>query len=530
MSSTPNNFWNSPSAEEQLVLMQAILDASQNVMAYCVPMRNEEAQIVDFSYRIANQGLAQLLGIERSQILEKPLMYWFPNAKELGLFQQYVDAIETKESRIVEFPYGDQACDGCFLITATPLQEGIVLSFVDITDQKRARVAQQEQAELLQATLDASLNSTIAMRAIRDESGQIIDFLMQTANRAVERDLFLPPEKIAGHRLLEVFPGNIESGLFGFYQRVAETGQTDQTTQYYIDANGLEAWFTVAAVRQSTDQIVITFMNITESKLQELRLKKSNEDLVRSNELLEQFAYGASHDLQEPLRKIQAFGDLLLDQYGSQLGDGATVLQRMQSAASRMSGLIQDLLTYSRLSTQKPAPVAVSLNPLINDVLSDLELMIQDKNAVVEVAPLPTIRGSVSQLRQLFQNLLINALKFSFPNTPPHIQISTREVRLGDLPAGLTFPILPVALKPLQKSIRFYEISVQDNGIGFKTEYRHQIFKAFQRLHSQNSQYAGTGLGLAIVKKVVENHFGAILAESREGQGAVFRIFLPTGV
>ncbi|GAB3892564.1 hypothetical protein GCM10028803_05520 [Larkinella knui] len=513
---------------EQITMMQAVLDASLNGMAYCEAIRDETNQIVDFSYRIVNQSLIKLLGIERNQLIGHPLTPGFPVLKQSGLFQQIRDVFETQEPKSIEFQYPTQPHERWFFIAVTPVLAGVVVSIVDITDRKQAEIGQREQAELLQATLDASLNSIIAMRAIRDESGQIIDFLMQTANRTVERDLFLRPDQIAGHRLLEVFPGNIESGLFAFYQRVTETGKTDRTTQYYIDANGLEAWFTVAAVRQAPDRIVITFMNITESTLQELQLKKSNEDLIRSNELLEQFAYGASHDLQEPLRKIQAFSDLLLDQYSTRLGDGVAVLQRMNSAASRMSGLIQDLLTYSRLSTQKPAPVAVPLNTLIKDVLSDLELMIRDKNATIDVGKLPTINGSVSQLRQLFQNLLINALKFSLPNVTPHVRISCRELPLGELPAGLTFPVLPVALKPLQKTIRFYEISVQDNGIGFKPEYRDQIFKAFQRLHSQNSPYSGTGLGLAIVKKVVENHFGAIAAESQPGHGATFRIYLPT--
>ncbi|MGV3558950.1 sensor histidine kinase [Larkinella arboricola] len=512
---------------EPSAMMQAVMDAARNCLVYCVAVRDEQAQIIDFSYQIVNQKMVELMGLERDQLIGQSLTHLFPEARSSGLFQRYVNAIELQQSQVVEFSHPINNRITWFLITATPLYDGLVLSFEDISDRKWVEQMQQEQAERLQATLDASLSSIITMRAIRDDSGQIIDFLMQTANRAVERDLFLPPNEITGHRLLEVFPGNIESGLFNFYKKVTETGETDQTTQYYTDENGLEAWFTVAAVRQGPDQIVITFMNITESKLQELQLKKSNEDLIRSNEALEQFAYAASHDLQEPLRKIRAFCDLLREKLGVQHDDSIDLIQRMQSAASRMSDLVADLLTYSRLSTQQPEPVPISLNNLISDVLTDLEWAIQQKKAVVEVDSLPTIKGNVSQLRQLFQNLLSNALKFSYPEVPPYVRVSFREIRLGELPAGLSFPVLPVILEPLQKSVRFYEISIQDNGIGFKPEYRHQIFRAFQRLHSQKGPYSGTGLGLAIVKKVVENHYGAIMAESQEGQGALFRIYLP---
>ncbi len=508
-------------------MMQAVMDASQNALVYCVAVRDEQDRIVDFSYLIFNQRMVELTGFNRDQLAGQYLTKLFPDVKPNGLLQRYIDVVERQQSQTVEFSFLINGRITWFLISAKPLYDGVVLSFEDISDRKWVEQMQQEQAERLQATLDASLSSIITMRAIRDSTGQIVDFLMQTANQAVERDLFLKSSEITGHRLLEVFPGNVESGLFDFYKQVTETGKTDQTTQFYIDENGLEAWFTVAAVRHGPDQIVITFMNITESKLQELQLKKSNEDLIRSNEALEQFAYAASHDLQEPLRKIQAFCDLLREKLGVQEDDSVDLIERMQSAAGRMSALVADLLTYSRLSTQQPEPVPLSLDNLISDVLTDLEWAIQQKKAVVHVDSLPIIKGNVSQLRQLFQNLLSNALKFSYPDVPPHVRVSFREIRLGELPPGLAFPVMPVVLEPLQKSVRFYEITVQDNGIGFKPEYRQQIFRAFQRLHSQKGPYSGTGLGLTIVKKVVENHYGAIMAESEEGQGALFKIYLP---
>ena len=248
------------------------------------------------------------------------------------------------------------------------------------------------------------------------------------------------------------------------------------------------------------------------------QLQESVHDLKRSNENLQQFAYIASHDLQEPLRKIQAFSDLIQNQYGEQLGEtGNDYLGRMQSSANRMSTLIRDLLTYSRISTQQDSSSSVALDTVLNAVLSDLDLVILETGAVVTVAPLPIVQGDKSQLGQLFQNLLSNALKFHKPGESPRISITSQTVAARDLP--------PV-VKPTRIAMAHYCIAVTDNGIGFEEKYAERIFQVFQRLHGK-SQYAGTGIGLAICEKVVANHGGAITAQSQPGKGATFTIYLP---
>ncbi|SOD82248.1 ATP-binding protein [Spirosoma fluviale] len=246
-------------------------------------------------------------------------------------------------------------------------------------------------------------------------------------------------------------------------------------------------------------------------------LEEANQLFSLSNQNLERFAYIASHDLQEPLRKVQQFGDLLSAQYSSQLGEGLTYLERMQAAASRMSTLIRDLLSFSRISTWQNITALVSLNSVIETVLSDLELRIQETGAVVEVALLPNIQGDRSQLEQLFQNLLSNALKFSRPNQAPHIHIHYDTLTAGNLPA---------TVKPARQTRAYYQIQVSDNGIGFDEQYADRIFQIFQRLHGK-SEFAGTGIGLAICEKVVTNHGGAIIANSQPGQGATFSIYFP---
>ena len=246
-------------------------------------------------------------------------------------------------------------------------------------------------------------------------------------------------------------------------------------------------------------------------------MARSNEFVIRSNQNLEQFALVASHDLQEPLRKVQQFGDLLRAQYATELGEGLDYLVRMQAAAGRMSGLIKDLLTYSRLATTPDTLVPVSLGSIVEAVLSDLEVAIGEAGAVVRVDILPTVLGDASQLRQLFQNLLGNALKFRRVGTPPVIAVRAQV---------LAFSQLPPSIHPPRVAPAYHCIEVVDNGIGFAEQYAERIFEVFQRLHGKN-EYSGTGIGLAICQKVVANHGGAITAVSQPGQGSTFQVYLP---
>jgi signal transduction histidine kinase len=236
-------------------------------------------------------------------------------------------------------------------------------------------------------------------------------------------------------------------------------------------------------------------------------IERINRELARSNRELENFASVASHDLQEPLRKISAFGDRLVSHCGDSLDAKARdYLERMQSAAARMQTLIQDLLAYSRVTTRAQPFVPVPLADVAREVLSDLELRIEKTGARVELRELPAIEADPLQMRQLFQNLLSNALKFQRPEIPPEIRVEGR----------LDPPAAPA----------FCQIRVEDNGIGFEEKYLDRLFKPFQRLHSHTA-YEGTGIGLAICEKIVQRHGGSITAKSALGQGACFLVTLP---
>lgn len=238
------------------------------------------------------------------------------------------------------------------------------------------------------------------------------------------------------------------------------------------------------------------------------QLEETNLNLQRSNQELQDFAYVASHDLQEPLRKIQAFGNLLQEEYAEKLGEGNDYLNRMRNAAARMSALIEDILSFSRVTTKGRGFTPVDLNVVVGEVISDLETRIHETKATIQVGKLPTIHADAMQMRQLLQNLIANALKFHRPDVDPVVKIHAAT---------------EISHSPRK---RYCTISVEDNGVGFDEKYLNRIFAVFQRLHSRDS-YEGTGIGLAVCRKIVERHGGSITAKSKIGTGATFLVTLP---
>jgi len=256
--------------------------------------------------------------------------------------------------------------------------------------------------------------------------------------------------------------------------------------------------------------------DITEQKRAQETVARQAQELARSNVELEQFAYIASHDLQEPLRKVQAFGDLLVTTAAGQALDdkGRLYVERMQEGARRMQGLINDLLSLARVTSRAKPFVEVDLAQVVLDVVSDLESRIQTTGGRVEIGDLPRLEGEPMHMRQLFQNLIGNALKFHRPGTPPVVLLRSRLINEGN-----------IASKHAAANASC-EITVADNGIGFEDKYLDRIFAPFQRLHG-HGQYEGTGMGLAICLKIVERHGGAITARSTPGQGTTFIVTLP---
>lgn len=254
--------------------------------------------------------------------------------------------------------------------------------------------------------------------------------------------------------------------------------------------------------------------NEAQLRAYEQQLQEKIQQLETSNQELERMAFVASHDMQEPLRKIRAFGDLLTERFSPSLeGDGRLFLNKIITSADRMSMLIRDLLNFSRLTSQRDLFTPVSLNELVDKIMNDLELVIQESNATVSRGNLPVIDAVPLQLEQLLLNLVTNALKYVQPGVAPQVRIEAEFTETAFYPG-------------LVVGERYVRLTICDNGIGFDEKYLDRIFDIFQRLHSKTN-YEGTGIGLAICKRVVTHHNGYITAQSREGVGTTFIVLLP---
>ena len=499
--------------------LRTVIDSAQVAIFLISPVRNATGKLIDFRFRTANQMIASYVDQESDALMGELMSRWFPAYLTNGLFNRYAAILETGRTQHFNF-YFDGGLDTWASYTVAKVGNDVLVTFSDYTELKKLQQRLEASATELQTVIDTCQTGIFLFSPVRNQAGAVIDFRFRLANRQLASYVGQETEAVVGALGSTWFPDYKTNGLFDAYYKTYATGES-QRFDFHYDGSGIDVWLDIMTTK-SGDDVLVTFGDYTPLKQLQQQLENSVVDLQRSNKNLEQFAYVASHDLQEPLRKIQAFGDIIQSQYAPVIGEsGADMIARMQSAAARMQVLIKDVLAYSRIATKRESIGPVTLSDIVDEVLIDMETAIADKQAMITVTPLPTVRGDAAQLRQLFQNLISNALKFTRPATtanPPTISITARRIHGRDLTG--------IVLSPFDADRLFELIEVADNGIGFDPHQAERIFQVFQRLHGR-SEYQGTGIGLAIVQKVVENHQGHILAEGRPGQGAIFRILLP---
>lgn len=392
--------------------------------------------------------------------------------------------------------------------------DGVVISFIDISELKMLN-------SIVQAIFESAPYGISAKKAIRNEKNEIIDFEYMAINAACEQLYGVPEGTLKGTRIRSY--KNFREEFFDGYKKVVNTGEP---LHYEAYESRLDKWLDVNVVKMM-DGVVTTHVDITDIKkankiieesyenLKETsgRLAEMNTQLEQSNLDLMQFASIASHDLKEPLRKIETFGNLLNEKLKTKLDDKELrYVEKIIRASNRMQVLVEDVLTFSKLSNSELPFIPVDLNKILTRIVDDLEITIREKNAQIVIGELPVVRAVQGQMHQLFQNLISNALKFNDKPTPV---ITIHTVKLP--PKYAT----ELNIKPE----KFTCISVKDNGIGIEEQFKDKIFGIFQRLNG--NRYDGTGIGLAVCKKIVEKNKGYMMLESNPGAGSEFMIIMP---
>ena len=506
-------------AGEQSARLAAIVESSDDAIV---------SKRLDGTITSWNRGAERLFGYMPAEIVGQPITRLIPSDRldeEPAIIGRLVrgervDHIETKrltkDGRVIDVS-----------LTISPIRDqfgriiGASKIARDITLQKQAELEMEENRLRLETIIEASALGTWELDLISGTprySGRYLEILGFGKNDTPSHAEILSrlhPEDMPVRD--KAFKEAMQTGKLLYTARLIWPDKSIR----WMEGRGNIFFEKGKAVRMTG-----TVRDITEEKAfsqaleamvndRTRELQQANTELEKMNQELASFAYVSSHDLQEPLRKIQAFASRILEkEYQNLSSAGQDYFTRMQEAARRMQLLIQDLLAYSRTNKKEKEFVRTNLNLLVAGVIDDLEQYIQDKQATINVGELPEVDVIPFQFRQLFTNLISNSLKFRQKDVPLVINIGSE--RLNGLAIGSN----------TDPDTYYYRVTVEDNGIGFDNNYHERIFDVFQRLHTKQD-YEGTGIGLAICKKIVENHHGFIAAKGEPGKGAIFTIYIP---
>ncbi|MBU1076873.1 MAG: PAS domain S-box protein [Spirochaetes bacterium] len=452
----------------------------------------------NYKWVSVNQKMADDLGIKPEEVVGKVDSDFFPKALADKYRKDDIRIMETGRTEDIEEKYVQDEEERWVHTIKTPVSDkngnitGVMGVFWDITEQKQAGERLRKQWEMFLAIMD----NFPEILYVADPKTYKVLFVNKNFKEMLGHDP-------VGGICYQEFQGFKKPCDFCTNKTIMESGKP-YTWEYHNPVLDYDFLITDQVIRWPDGRDVRFEMaiNITQRKQMEKELKKTMEDLERSNRELEQFAYVASHDLQEPLRTVASFVQLLAQRYSDKLDKNAKeFIDFAVDGAKRMKELINDLLLFSRVGTHGNKPIAISVLKVVKGVLDSLQQSIKESKAIITYDKLPVLQADENQMIQLFQNLIGNALKFS-KGPSPKVHISVKENK------------------------EFYTFSIKDNGIGIESQYFDRIFIIFQRLHDK-SVYGGTGIGLAVCKRIVERHEGKIWVESNPDKGSTFYIRIP---
>jgi len=458
------------------------------------------------SIQLTNRQLETLLGYDKDELLYMDASLLLKPDTDTSIFskEKLSDIVAQRASLDTETPaivnirhknghtIPASLRIGCEIFQDTPI------IFASILDE-RPRL-ESEKAKAFLSSIVTSCNDAIISKSL--------DGIITQCNESAEQLFAFSREELVGQAIYKIVPEDLIEQEERLMERLSQGKKVSnfETQRKTKAGDTFPVKVTLSPILDSSGQIIgassIT-QDISLQKAQEEQLKQNYEALKESNENLEQFAFIASHDLKEPLRKILSFGELLKEESKEMSDESREYLGYITGAAERMRELLQCLLDYSRITSRGKPLRPTNLNEVLDNVLNDLEIAVDEKHARIEMDALPTVNGDDVQLRQLFQNLISNSLKYSRKDCPPLIKIYSQRNQNGA-----------------------WSVTIEDNGIGFDPQYTQQIFQIFKRLHSRRD-YEGTGIGLAICRKIAVRHGGDIFATSQPQQGSSFTVLLP---
>ena len=490
-----------------------VLDSNDSIICYLKPIFNNDGEVKDFRIDYLNNRMDEITNEEADKIVGLSILEYYPKNSENGVMEILKTCYATGENKEYtrEFIFKEESF---WLSTrAVKMNDGLILFSKDVTKEKKYENELFIQNRLLS---EAEHVANIGSFRWNLEKEQI------KYSDNVYRLFGYEPNEFDNQydRLLTfLHPNDIEKVKTSFKEAKRKKSKTDQVFRVYTKSNELKYMNTIGECYQKEGNwyMVGVIRDVTTQIEAESVLQIKNAELKRTNADLEAFNRVASHDLQEPLRKIQMFVSRLHDEEEGRLNSRSQgYLDKIKYSSDRMRNLISNLLSYSKIDEVNEQPKRVDLNDVLNNVLEDLGERINELNAEIVTQNLPVVNGIQFQLEQLFANLIGNSLKYIREGVQPQIKIVSSVITGKN-----------DSLETLLPNINYVKLQFIDNGIGFEKKYQEKIFEIFQRLHGK-TEFTGTGLGLSICKKIVQSHNGVIHAEGEINKGAEFTVYLPT--